>query len=309
MPNHTEALNLNRLAYFAAVVDTGSFTKAAERLGITKAVVSQQITRLEAELKTSLLVRTTRRVEPTDAGRALHARCVMILREAEDAFEELFAAQSEPVGLLRVAASNDYGASVIAPVAAQFSNRYPRSPVELVLSDNRTDIVANQFDLTVRIGWLPDSSLQATRIGGFRQILVAAPDFAQATPIAAPEDLASLPFVANSALADPLDWMFDNGAGDQRFVRMRQTMAINSAPALLSAVTAGGGMAVLPDFLVADHLANGTLKNVLPGWALPSGGIHVVYPPARFRPPKVTAFVKMLVQAANRLKSAGQPGT
>ena len=96
----TDAMNLNRLAYFAAVVDTGSFTRAAERLGITKAVVSQQVAQLEQDLGTSLLVRTTRRVHPTEAGRMFHARCVMILREAEDAFDELAQAAAEPTGTL-----------------------------------------------------------------------------------------------------------------------------------------------------------------------------------------------------------------
>ena len=118
-----EAVNLNRLAYFSAVVDSGSFTRAAERLGITKAVVSQQVSKLEEELKTALLMRTTRRVEPTEAGRLLHARSVIILREAEDAIGEVARSNAEPSGVLRVAAPNDYGASGIAPLAAAFSRR------------------------------------------------------------------------------------------------------------------------------------------------------------------------------------------
>src|SRR3954465_9877778 len=96
-----QAINLNRLAYFAAVVDAGSFTRAAERLGVTKTVVSQQVARLEAEVGTNLLVRSTRRVEPTEAGRMLHARCVMILREADNAFSELAQVNAEPRGTLR----------------------------------------------------------------------------------------------------------------------------------------------------------------------------------------------------------------
>ena len=119
-----ESINLNRLAYFAAVVDAASFTRAADRLGITKTVVSQQVARLEQELKTSLLVRTTRRVEPTEAGRLLHARCVMILREAENAFAELAQANAKPMGLLRIAAPNDYGTYTLAPLAAAFSKRF-----------------------------------------------------------------------------------------------------------------------------------------------------------------------------------------
>ncbi len=295
-----EPINLNRLAYFAAVADAGSFTRAAERLGITKAVVSQQVARLEAELKTSLLLRTTRRVEPTEAGRLLHARCLMILREAEDAFGEIARSNAEPRGVLRLTAPNDYGTATIAPLAAAFSRRYPACSVDLVLSDARLDLVANQIDLSIRVGWLDDSSLQARRIGSFRQLLVAAPEFAASLAADEPEDLATWPFIANGALKEPLLWRFGRGDFERRTVRMRQALAINATPAVLAATLAGGGLSVLPDFQVAEHVASGRLAIVLPSWTLPSGGIHAVYPTARFRPPKVTAFVAMLIDEAKR---------
>lgn len=200
-----ETINLNRLAYFAAVVDTGSFTRAAERLGITKTVVSQQVARLEAELRTALLLlRTTRRVEPTEAGRLLHAPCVMILREAENAVGELAQTNAEPMGVLRIAAPNDYGASAIAPTAAAFVRKYPACSIDLILSDARIDLVANQIDLSLRVGWLNDSSQQARRIGSFRQLLVASPDLASAMSVDEPAELAASPFIANTALSDPL---------------------------------------------------------------------------------------------------------
>lgn len=295
-----EAINLNRLAYFAAVVDAGSFTKAADRLGITKTVVSQQVARLEAELKTSLLVRTTRKVEPTQAGRKLHARCVMILREAEDAVDELSEARAAPMGLLRIAAPHDYGTSMIAPVAARFARRYPACMVDLVLSDARIDLVAGHVDLSVRVGWLDDSSQQARRIGTFRQILVASPDLAASLTPQGPQDLAGLPFIVNGALREPLVWHFSKGDFERRTVRMRQVMSINATPAVLAAARVGGGLAILPDFLVADDVRSGQLVEVLPDWTLPAGGVHIVYPATRFRPPKVTAFVAMLTDEIGR---------
>lgn len=295
-----EAINLNRLAYFAAVVATGSFTRAADRLGITKTVVSQQVARLEAELETSLLIRTTRRVEPTEAGRMLYARCVMILREAEDAVDELSEARAEPMGVLRIAAPNDYGASMIAPLAAGFARRFPACTVDLVLSDARVDLVADHIDVSIRVGWLDDSTLQARRIGTFRQLLVASANQFGTITAREPEDLAALPFIANGALREPLLWHFAKGDFDRRVVRMRQALSINATPAVLAATLAGGGLSVLPDFQVADHLGSGRLVAVLPEWTLPSGGIHAVYPAARFRPPKVTAFVAMLVDEIRR---------
>src|SRR5262245_50039391 len=130
-PDMPEATNLNRLAYFTAVVDTGSFTRAAERLGITKAVVSQQVARLERELGTTLLIRTTRRVHPTEAGRMFHARCVLILREAEDAYGELAKASTEPRGTLRLTAPYDYGTSVVVPAVTAFLARFPSCRAEV----------------------------------------------------------------------------------------------------------------------------------------------------------------------------------
>lgn len=295
-----DAINLNRLAYFAAVVDTGSFTRAAERLGITKAVVSQQVARLEAELRTSLLSRTTRRVEPTEAGRLFHARCLMILREAEDAVGEMAQVNTEPMGLLRIAAPTDYGASNIAPVAAEFVKVHPACTVDLMLSDTRLDLVAQQIDVAIRVGWLDDSSLQARRIGSFRQLLVACPELAAASPVDTPADLTALPFIAHAGLRDPLTWHFAKGDFDRQTVHLRQVLTINSTPGTLSAALAGGGLAVLPDYLAQPYIKQGALVHVLPEWSLPSGGIHAVYPAARFRPAKVSAFVALLSRAGQK---------
>lgn len=303
-------MNLNRLAYFAAVVDAGSFTRAAERLGITKAVVSQQVAHLEQDLRTSLLVRTTRRVHPTEAGRMFHVRCVMILREAEDAFDELAQAAVEPTGTLRITAPNDYGIAVVVPIVTAFTGRYPGCRVEQTLSDQTMDLTSGKIDMAIRVGWLADSSLQARKIGSFRQLLVGAPTFADQIAAAHdPKDLAALPFIANMALREPLQCQFSRGDLERRTVRMQASIAIDTTPGVLAAVRAGGGLSVLPDFLVADDLASGRLSHALPEWQLPSGGIYTVYPAARFRPRKVTAFVEMLMAAERNKDSIAEiPG-
>lgn len=294
-------MNLNRLTYFVAVVDTGSFTRAAERLGITKAVVSQQVAQLEQDLRTSLLVRTTRRVEPTEAGRMFHARCVMILRDAADAVDELAHAAAEPTGTLRITAPNDYGTAIIAPLATAFAMRYPACRVELTVSDDTLDLISARIDVAIRVGWLVDSGLQARKICAFQQILVGAPAFAdQIAAIRTPDDLGSLPFVANMALRDPLLWSFHHDELGGQVVRTRTSLAIDTTPAVLAAVRAGGGLSVLPDFLVEHDLAAGRLIRVLPDWRLATGGIFAVYPAARFRPPKAVAFVDMLIAAVRQ---------
>ncbi len=292
-----DARNLNRLAYFAAVVDAGSFTAAAQRLGITKAVVSQQVARLEREVGTTLLVRTTRRVAPTEAGRAFHARCTLILREAEDAFDELGQVATEPTGLLRLTAPYDYGTAMVVPAVTEFTRRHPGCTAEILLSDRRLDLAGGQLDLAIRVGWVTEPGLQARRIGGFRQLLVAGAAHADAAAMEDPAEVARLPFVALTALRDPLAWQLTRGELERRAIRFAATIVTDTSPAVLAAVMAGAGLGVLPDFLVAPLIAEGRLHHVLPQWSLPSGGIHAVFPAQRYRPARVRAFVELLARA------------
>jgi DNA-binding transcriptional LysR family regulator len=298
-------INLNRLAYYAAVVDAGSFTAAAERLGVTKAVVSQQVARLEQDLRTTLLFRTTRSIQPTQAGQVFHGRCQAILREAEAAFEDLAQATARPTGLLRLTAPFDYGTAVVTPTVTAFRRRYPECEVAVTLSDRTLDLVSGQIDLAIHVGWLNDSGLQARRISGFRQLLVCAPEMASAVAgLQRPEPLADLPFVANAALREPRQWHFARGTTEHCNITVNPAVSIDATPAVHAAVLAGGGLSVLPDFLVAADLAAGRLIHVLPEWILPDGGIHVVFPAARFRPTRVRAFVDLLTQHERRRGAA-----
>jgi DNA-binding transcriptional LysR family regulator len=287
--------NLKRLAYFTAVVETGSFTAAAERLGITKAVVSQQVARLEADFSTSLLARSTRKVVPTDAGRVFYQRCALILKEAADAFDELSQSAQAPSGTLRLTAPLDYGIAAIVPAITAFCRRYPQCKVDASLSDQSLDLMDGQVELAIRVGWLTELHLQARQIGSFRQLLVASPIWAQQlASVQAPQQLATLPFVANTALRDPLHWSFSRSALERQNVSMPSVLSLNATMAVREAVRHGAGLSVLPDYTVAEDLQSGRLVQVLPDWKLPSGGIHAVFPAARFRPVKVRAFVELL---------------
>ena len=287
--------NLRRLAYFVAVVETGSFTAAAERLGITKAVVSQQVARLEREFRTSLLVRTTRKVQPTESGQAFYLRCAFILREAEHAFEDLAETSAEPSGMLRLTAPFDYGVDVVVPAIAAFTKRHPACKVDAVLSDQTLDIMSGNIELAIRVGWLPETSLQARRIGSFRQLLVASPSMKpQVARLTSPQDIADLPFVANTALRDHSKWNFSRNEIESQVVNVQASIFLDATLAVREAVCQGAGLSVLPDYAIADELAAGRLIQVLPQWGLPSGGIHAVFPAARFRPAKVRTFVDLL---------------
>jgi DNA-binding transcriptional LysR family regulator len=287
--------NLKRLAYFAAVVEAGTFTAAAERLGVTKAVVSQQVARLEREFRTQLLTRTTRRVSATDAGLVFYQRCALILREAGDAFDELLDVATEPTGILRLTAPLDYGLSTVVPAVVEFSKRYPQCKVDVTLSDQSLDLQGGEAELAIRAGWLTDVQLQARQIGSFRQLLVGTPAWARRLDRKqGPEQIAAMPFVANSVLRTPQQWEFSHRHGEQRSVAVDSAIRLDATMAVRAAVCLGAGLSVLPDYAVATELAQGTLVHVLPQWTLPSGGIHVIYPTARFRPAKVRQFVEVL---------------
>jgi DNA-binding transcriptional LysR family regulator len=287
--------NLRRLAYFTAVVEAGSFTAAADRLGITKTVVSQQVARLESEFRTSLLIRTTRMVRTTDAGRAFYERCALILRDADNAFDELAGTSEEPSGTLRLTAPVDYGIGAVVPTISDFSKRYPQCKVDALLSDQTLDIASADIELAIRVGWPIEPRLQARKIGTFRQLLVAPPALRrQVARLTQPEDITPLPFVANTALRNHLRWNFSSKGGERRTLTLHASIFLDATLAVRAAVCAGAGLSVLPDYTVADDLAAGRLIHVLPDWSLPSGGIHAVFPTARFRPAKVRAFVELL---------------
>jgi len=287
--------NLKRLAYFAAVIEAGTFTAAADRLGITKAVVSQQVARLERDFQTTLLTRSTRSVRPTEAGKAFYQRCASILREAGEAFDELADVAGEPSGTLRLTAPTDYGIIAVVPAIAEFIRRYPKCKVEAAFTDQSLDLMSGQVELALRVGWLTDLHLQASKNGSFRQVLVAAPGWRrQVRRLASPEELAALPFVANTALRHPAQWRFARGASTQREVSFHPAIFLDATLAVREAVRQGTGLSVLPDYAVADDLASGRLVEVMPEWTLPSGGIHAVYPAARFRTAKVRSFVELM---------------
>jgi DNA-binding transcriptional LysR family regulator len=297
--------NLKRLAYFAEVVETGSFTAAAERLGITKAVVSQQVAKLEQAFETTLLVRTTRSVRPTEEGRAFYERCARILAEAQEAFDGLEVDDRAPTGMLRLTAPFDYGVAVVVPAIAEFHRRFPACTADVVISDQTLDPVEKDIELAIRVGWLTDSNLRARRIGSFQQILVASPALAAGLDDAEPGQIADLPFVANSVLRDPLGWTFANDDGQQRSVRLSSTLAIDATLGVLEAVRGGVGASVLPDYAVQADLASGRLVRLLPAWSLPSGGIYAVMPATRFRRDRVTAFLNVLLEWERR-RAQGQ---
>ncbi|OOG38376.1 LysR family transcriptional regulator [Rhodanobacter sp. C05] len=287
-------VNLNRLAVFVALVRAGSFTAAAEQLGLTKAMVSQHLARLEQELGTTMLLRSTRRMSLTEAGTVFHADCVRLLADAEVAIARVGGNRDTPSGTLRLTTSTDYGMAVVAPALASFCQLHPQVLVDLVIGDRINDLIAERFDLAIRVGWLRDSSLHAVRLGSFRQMVVATPAYlaAHGTP-RRPEQLAMHGWIAMSVLATPLRWTFVSSGGSRRTVRMKPVAQANNAAAVRAMVLAGAGVAVLPDYLAEEDIRAGRLVVLLAQYRLPEGGIHAVYP-GRQPPAKVRSFIDHL---------------
>jgi DNA-binding transcriptional LysR family regulator len=294
------SVNLNRLAAFAAVVETGSFTAAAERLGLTKSMVSLHVSRLEKELGITLLTRTTRKVTPTEAGAAFHADCGPVLREMEAAIARIGGKAEAPSGTLKLTAPDDYGAAVIVPALAAFRRRHPEVRVEFHGTDAVVDLVGEGYDLGIRVGWLRESSLRATRLAGFEQYVTAAPAYLRVagTP-KHPRDLASHAWIAMSTLRSAWTWHFTS-RGKTQTVRIAPAITTNSSGALRAFLREGSGMGILPDYMLEGEIAAGRLVRLLPGWSLPQGGVHAVYPNTRYTSAKVRAFVDFL-----RAKLAG----
>lgn len=274
--------NLNRLAHFVAVIEEGTITAAADRLGISKAVVSKQLLTLEDEIGVGLLIRNSRHLSPTDAGREFYTRAKSVLEQANEAFDAVTSGIAEPKGLIRVTAPVDYGTMHIAPLVAEFARLYPKVEVDLMLSDERLDPVEQRFDIAFRVGWLEDSSNLARKIGTFEELAVCAQDCPILPKVLTPADLSKIPFIANKTLMSQSQLLFTRG-NDTIEVSTNTSVSMDVSIAIRNAVQQGGGFAILPDFLVAEDLQSARLVHLLPQWHLRSGGIYAVFPPVKFR--------------------------
>lgn len=286
-------LDLNTLRTFAAVAESGGFTAAAERLSTTKARVSLDVARLESQLRQDLFMRTTRRVTLTEAGRALYAECVPLLRKMEGFAEQLRGDPERLSGSLRVTATVEIATQCLARAAATFSSQHPDVRIEFVTSDRVVNLVKEGIDVAIRVGWLRDSSLRATKLGEFEQFVVASPEYlARAGTPAKPEDLEAHAWIALTRLATPLTWKFTGPGGERRTVRVEAKLRADTGAIVRAILESGVGVSVLDSLSIAESLASGRLQRVLARWSLPRGGVYAVYPPGRHTSPVARAFVE-----------------
>ncbi|HWK35754.1 LysR family transcriptional regulator [Sphingomonas sp.] len=277
-------------AIFACVVEHRSFSGAAEAIGLSKATVSKAITRLETALGTALFHRTSRRLSLTESGKALAERAHRILAEAQAAEEIARDAATAPAGLVRVAAPVTFGTRFVGRAVADFLTAHPGIEIDLRLSDAKVDIVAEGFDIALRIAELPDSSLRARRLAPVAGRIVAAPSYlaARGTP-RHPADLGEHACLRYANL--PGAWHFKKADGEEAAVRPSGPLITDNGDVMLPTLRAGLGIARLPDFIVDEDLAAGTLVEILPEWATLGIALHLLTPPGSLRPARVEALI------------------
>jgi DNA-binding transcriptional LysR family regulator len=285
---------------FAAVVDAGSFVKAAEALGSSKAAVSRYVGELEARLGVRLMQRTTRRLSLTEEGQVFYARCKDLLADVDEAEAEITSRSATASGLLRVNAPFTYGILHLAPLWGEFRALYPGVHLDITLADRLVDLVEEGYDMAIRIATLPSSTLISRRLASTRMVLCVSPAYLKAHGKPRhPSDLADHATLSYSYWSTKDEWPFEGPEGHVS-VKTRPWMHSNSGETCRAVALAGQGIVLQPLFLVADDLKAGTLVELMPKYRSIELGIYAIYPTRKHVAPKVRALVDFLAEKLAR---------
>jgi DNA-binding transcriptional LysR family regulator len=283
-------------ACFVAVADGGSFTAAAAALGLSKASVSKAVTRLEASLGITLLHRSSRVVAVSTAGAGLIDEARAMVAAATAATEAARGDRLDLAGPIRLAAPMSFGIKVLGPPLAAFLDQHPAVEIDVLLSDARNDPVAEGIDLTLRISPLADSSLLARTIAPVAASMLASPAYLakHGTP-RHPLDLSGHRLIGygHRQRATPLHFQRE---GEEATVLPTGPLFAKNGDIVVPLLVAGGGIALLPDFIAAEELKSGALVRILTDWSRPQAYLHLLSPPSRLRPARVRALSDHLVE-------------
>ncbi|MCK8046259.1 LysR substrate-binding domain-containing protein [Shewanella sp. 1CM18E] len=282
--------NWEGVSEFVAVAEAESFTKASQRLGISTAQVSRQISALETRLASKLFHRTTRKVSVTEVGRIYYQHCRQVLDGLEEAERAITNLQTSPRGLLKITAPVTYGEMTIAPLINDFAALYPELEVKLNLTNQKLDLVDEGYDLAIRLGHLEDSSMMAKKLSSRTQYVCASPSYISTYGI--PHSLSELD--QHNCLIGTMDyWRFQEN-GKARNVRVKGSLSCNSGHALVDAAIKGIGIVQLPDYYVLPYIEAGELTALLEQNRQPEEGIWALYPQNRHLSPKVRMLLEHL---------------
>lgn len=280
---------------FSTVVDSGSFAKAADRLGLSRASATRQVAQLEDHLGSRLLNRTTRRLSLTEAGTLYLQRCQEALDLIDETERLVGGAHGTPVGTLRLSAPVSFGTHQLAPALAAYVQRYPSVTIELELNDRQVNLVEEGFDAAIRIATRLDPGLVARRLARAALRVCASPGYLESRGVPrTPADLRDHDCLLYTYASQNV-WQFRRGERSER-VAVAGSLRANNGDALLAAAVAGLGIILQPAFIVDQALSDGRLVALLDSYQAGEGGIYVVYPSRRHLPLKVRSFIDFLAR-------------
>ncbi|HSC69075.1 MAG TPA: LysR family transcriptional regulator [Cellvibrio sp.] len=283
------------MALFAMVVRHGSFSAASRALNLATSVLSSAVSQLEQELDVRLLNRTTRSLSLTEAGQLYHEKCVEMLAAAEVADELVAGGVGEIAGRLRISAASDTAQKIVFPALAPLARKHPKLLLDITVDDRIVDMTTQAIDLSIRSGWLRDSSLVARKLADLHEVLVAAPDYLRRFGVPdSPDSLREHRIVGFSRFAEPTTLTFKNAAGDSARVMIKPSAMTDNVAMLRDFVVQGFGLSRMPSYMVQRELASGELALLLPDWALPGAGIYAVTLKRALQPPKVSAAIEAI---------------
>lgn len=292
-------MDLNDIVVFTKVVETKSFTGAADALGLPKSTVSRKLAQLEERLGVRLVQRTTRKLALTEIGEAYYERCSRIVADIAAAEQLVTDMQSTPRGRLRVTASVDFSTRFLGEIVAEFLAQHPEINVELEATDRVVDLIEDGFDLAVRFGQMPESTLIARKLCNLHLILCASPAYlARRGAPQTVEELDEHDHVLFTPVSRNQTWTLANGDASYEFGRPAR-LATNNYGAVVDVARAGGGIALISEFMVTEEIKNGQLVRVLPDWQTRPTDVHAVYPARQNVPPRLTLFLDHLAKSLN----------
>ena len=285
---------LNAISVFCKVIETQSFTQAANQQNISVAMASKLVSQLEEHLKTRLLQRTTRKIVPTEAGMLYYQRCQAILLDLSEADSSISNMTTSLQGNLLISVPRDFGLLYISPNLPKFIELHPNLHVEIEFEDKLVDLVAEGYDLALRIGYMQDSSLVARKISSSPMHFVASPSYLEARGIPlTPDDLEYHQGLLYKSSLNQVHWQSTKANQIQHY-KIQSKVVSNNGMALLEMTKAGLGISNSPSFFVKDALASGELVEILSEYKQKPLDIYVVYPNRRHLPAKVRAFIEFL---------------
>lgn len=289
--------NLKQIMSFLQVVDSGSFTKAADILGLSRSMVSIDIKQLETELNVSLLTRNTRNIALTEVGKHFYDDFKAIQLQIDEAFERSQNLGTSVTGLLRFSSTNEFGQRFILPLLPKFCRLYPKLRLQYSFNSSLDDLVTEKLDLAIRLGNLKNSSLKARKIGDYSIYLVATSQFIEKYSINNITDLADIPWITHSLLNwQDTQYFLQNNRGEKiPLPIIKSQYESNSAAVIHQMVLSSLGVAICPAWLVEEDIKHKRLAHLFPELHLPSQNIQLLYPNTVALPAKTRAFIDFLV--------------